>query len=247
MGYWSLTFMWASSSAVEQGTLNPLVVGSNPSWLTVCLRAGVIVLTRGSGHTSLCMTTESTKIHHAPEQLLRHSVHFYDRPSSLIDRVCEYVRDGFRSGDAAIIICTPEHLQSIDACLGARGFDVAALRENGQYVALDAAGTLEQFIVDGRPDRNRFSDVVGGQLLRTHATYPRVRAFGEMVALLWAQGKSQAALELEDLWNELLGHHPFSLMCAYSLDVLGKPANLQTVVDIAKLHGKVIGTVETAA
>ena len=26
--------MWASSSAVEQGTLNPLVVGSNPSWLT---------------------------------------------------------------------------------------------------------------------------------------------------------------------------------------------------------------------
>ena len=26
--------MRASSSAVEQGTLNPLVVGSNPSWLT---------------------------------------------------------------------------------------------------------------------------------------------------------------------------------------------------------------------
>ncbi len=28
---------WASSSAVEQGTLNPLVVGSNPSWLTEVL------------------------------------------------------------------------------------------------------------------------------------------------------------------------------------------------------------------
>src|SRR5258708_9202071 len=27
-------YRWASSSAVEQGTLNPLVVGSNPSWLT---------------------------------------------------------------------------------------------------------------------------------------------------------------------------------------------------------------------
>jgi hypothetical protein len=39
----------------------------------------------------------------------------------------------------------------------------------------------------------------------------------------------------------------FSLLCAYSLDALGKPANLQTVVDIAKLHGKVLGTVETAA
>src|SRR5207249_2551816 len=30
-----LPFERASSSAVEQGTLNPLVVGSNPSWLTV--------------------------------------------------------------------------------------------------------------------------------------------------------------------------------------------------------------------
>jgi hypothetical protein len=181
------------------------------------------------------------------EHLLRHSVHFYDRPSSLIDRVCEYVREGFRAGDAAIIICTPEHLQSIDACLSARGFDVDALREKGRYVGLDAARTLDLFIVNGRPDRQRFSDVVGGQLLRTHATYPRVRAFGEMVALLWGKGNSRAALELEDIWNELLGHHPFSLLCAYSLDSLGKPASLQTVVDIAKLHGTVIGTVEAAA
>jgi hypothetical protein len=124
---------------------------------------------------------------------------------------------------------------------------VDALRNGGQYVALDAAQTLDQFIVNGQPDHQRFSDVVGGQLLRTHATYPRVRAFGEMVALLWETGNSRAALELEDMWNELLGHHPFSLLCAYSLDALGKPASLQTVVDIAKLHGKVIGTVEAAA
>lgn len=186
-------------------------------------------------------------IANTPEHILRHSVHFYDRPSSLIDRVCEYVREGLKGGDAAMIICTPEHLHSVDACLGARGFDIAALRASGQYVTLDAANTLDLFMLNGHPDRRRFSDSVGGQLLRTHATYPRVRAFGEMVALLWAMGQSRAALELEDLWNELLGHHPFSLMCAYSLDVLGEPATLQTVVDIAKLHGRVLGSVESAA
>lgn len=192
------------------------------------------------------MTTQQTSPE-SPQHLLRHSVHFYDRPSSLIDRVCAFVREGFRDGDAAIVICTAEHLASIDVCLAARGFDVGDLRERGQYVSLDAATAIDEFVVNGRPDAQRFSDVVGGQLLRTHVTYPRVRAFGEMVALLWGQGESQAALELEDLWNELLGHHPFSLLCAYSLDVLGKPANLQTVVDIAKLHGKVLGTVESAA
>src|SRR5688572_18210305 len=112
------------------------------------------------------MSTEATKIHEVPEHLLRHSVHFFDRPSSLIDRVCEYVHDGFRGGDAAIIICTPEHQGSIDQCLTARGFDVADLRASGQYVSLDAARTLVQFMQSGRPDRERFSDVVGGQLLR---------------------------------------------------------------------------------
>jgi hypothetical protein len=126
------------------------------------------------------MSVEMTS-HAAPEHLLRHSVHLNDRPASLIDRVCEYIREGFRGGDAAIIICTPKHLASVDTCLTARGFDIAELRQRGQYVALDAAATLEQFIVNGRPDRRRFSDVVGGRLLRTHATYPRVRAFGEMV------------------------------------------------------------------
>jgi hypothetical protein len=192
------------------------------------------------------MATETAT--HAPgEHLLRHSVHFYDRTSSLIERVCEYVRDGFREDDAAIIIVTPEHLASIDACLAARGFDVNVLRKSGQYVSLDAPQTLDLFMVKGRPDRERFSEVVGGQLLRMHATHTRVRAFGEMVALLWAAGNSRAALELEELWNELLGHHPFSLLCAYPLDGLGKPASLQTVVDIAVLHGKVIGAVETAA
>ena len=99
--------------------------------------------------------------HAESDHLLRHSVHFYDRPSSLIDRVCEYVRDGLRAGDAAIIICTSEHLNSIDACLAARGSDVSALKESGQYVPLDAAQTLDLFMVHGRPDRQRFSDVGG--------------------------------------------------------------------------------------
>ena len=117
------------------------------------------------------MSTDRTSIHEAPEHLLRHSVLFYDRPSSLIDRVCEFVREGLRGGDAAIIICTPEHLQSIDACLGARGFDLAELRARGQYVSLDAAQTLDRFMVSGRPDRRRFGDVVGGQLLGDTCAY----------------------------------------------------------------------------
>ena len=70
-----------------------------------------------------------------------------------------------------MIICMPERLQSVDACLTAHGFDLADLRARGQHVSLDAAQTLDRFMVSGRPDRRRFGDVVGGQLLGDTCAY----------------------------------------------------------------------------
>ena len=49
----------------------------------------------------------------------------------------------------------------------------------------------------------------------------RVRAFGEMVALLWSEGNQAAAIRLEELWNELALSQTFCLFCAYSMDSLG--------------------------
>lgn len=179
------------------------------------------------------------------DALERHSVQFYERPSSLIAQVSTYVVDGLRSeGDAVVVICTSEHLAALDTELAKAGIDARRAREQGRYVTLDAAETLARFMNSHHPDRDRFTDVVGGELQRVQARYPRVRAFGEMVAVLWSNGQSTAALELEELWNELLGHHPFSLLCAYPLSSLGRPTSLQTIVDIAKRHGDVIGAVE---
>jgi hypothetical protein len=175
----------------------------------------------------------------------RHAVQFYERPSSLIAQVSRYVVEGLRSTDeAAIVICTADHLASLESELASAGIDPSIARDQGRYVALDAVDTLRQFMVADRPDRSRFVEVVGGELIRAQARYPRVRAFGEMVAVLWANGQSAAALELEEMWNELLGHHPFSLLCAYSMGALGRPTSLQTITDIAKVHDHVIGSVE---
>ncbi len=46
----------------------------------------------------------------------------------------------------------------------------------------------------------------------------QVVAFGEMVAILCAQGRVEAAVQLEKMWNELLRRHNFSLRCAYPLN-----------------------------
>jgi len=88
----------------------------------------------------------------------------------------------------------------------------------GQYIALDADETLSKFMVDGRPDERRFAEVIGSLIGRAANDGGRpVRAFGEMVALLWAEGRHEAAIRLEELWNDLAKSQSFSLMCAYPI------------------------------
>ena len=41
------------------------------------------------------------------------------------------------------------------------------------------------------------------------------------MALLWRDGKRTAALSLEELWNELVGDHPLSLICGYRRRTIG--------------------------
>ena len=168
-----------------------------------------------------------------------HVVQFYERSPYLVERVSAFIAPGLSAGEAAIVIATPEHRGLIETALQARGIDVAALRKQGSYVDLDAAETMSLFMVDGRPDRSRFVRVIGGAITeaRPKAQFPIVRAFGEMVALLWAQGRQDAAIDLEELWNELLGHHPFSLMCGYPIDGLGEPDS-PTVRQMLASHTK---------
>ena len=82
-------------------------------------------------------------------------------------------------------------------------------------VELDAQDTLGLFTRDGQPDRELFEQTVGAVVRRLAVAGRPLHAYGEMVALLWAQGAVRAALELEALWNGLQREVTFSLLCAY--------------------------------
>lgn len=168
-----------------------------------------------------------------------HVVQFYEQSPYLADRVSAFIAPGLKAGEAGIVIATPEHRELIQVQLGVQGIDVAEMRKQGSYVDLDAAETMSLFMVAGKPDRRRFVEVIGGIItsIRPKAQFPIVRAYGEMVALLWAQGRQDAAIDLEELWNELLGHHPFSLMCGYPIEGLGEPDS-PTVRAMMASHSK---------
>src|SRR5712691_5808647 len=170
-----------------------------------------------------------------------HAVQFYDDEKFLLDAVGRFIGPALGAGEACLIISTAAHRSQLAERLAARGFDLDALCRQGRYVTLDAAETLSRFMIDGWPDEKRFADVVGGAVAQagTAAQYPRVRAFGEMVALLCAQGRAEAAIRLEELWNELAKSLPFALLCAYPLSAFRAHVRRAPFLRICGAHSHV--------
>lgn len=155
-----------------------------------------------------------------------HVVHFYADDEKLAASIADYAAEGLRVGEAFVMIAEPEHRAAVRDALGARGVDMEAGPAAGIHV-LDASATLSGFMEDGAPDAERFATVLSGALRAAAVGRAGVRAYGEMVEVLWRAGNVNGALSLEELWNDLAGQLPFSLYCAYRetlLDAAGAEA-----------------------
>ena len=149
-----------------------------------------------------------------------HSVHIYEDDSALIGRLCGIVASGLQSGNSVLIVATAAHRDQLVAQLDKAGVDVRAVARDGRFTMIDAKETLATFMRNGMPIRGLFMASVGGLLVEAkkaaRSKDQGLTVFGEMVALLWDEGKQEAALELESLWNEVLNERAFHLHCAYS-------------------------------
>jgi PAS domain S-box-containing protein len=176
-----------------------------------------------------------------------HVVQLYEGDAFLLDQVSRFITSGFDAGDGLVLIATREHLDELRARLTASGVDLAAATADGSYRALDAAETLAAISVAGSPDRARFREIVGGTVERVAARRSHVRAFGEMVALLWAEGRHREALLLERLWNELARELPFSLLCAYPIAAYGSDPSGTALLGVCREHSRVVPAESYAA
>jgi hypothetical protein len=146
-----------------------------------------------------------------------HLLQIYEDDAVFLDALEGFVGGGLKAGEGVVIIATPAHRQALEDRLEGRGFDLQSARANDQYIDLDAIDTLALFMVDGWPDDERFKLTVTQLLGRAGRDDRRVRAFGEMVAVLWAQGHCGATVRLEHLWHRFCEEEKFSLMCAYPM------------------------------
>ena len=173
-----------------------------------------------------------------------HVVQFYGEDRFLIDELTQFIGAALIAGGSAVIIATKGHEDSLSQRLQDQGLDLAKVVASGRYVALDAAETLSRFMVAGMPDEARFSEVVGGVLARAASAAQdqnhRVVAFGEMVALLWAEGNPEAAVRAEKLWNQLARAYSFSLRCAYPMQGFCREEHAESLEKICAEHSRVI-------
>lgn len=171
-----------------------------------------------------------------------HFVQFYETDLFLLNSLGGFVGAGLEAGDACIVVATKAHREALAKKLNTSGLDVAAAAASGQYVALDAAETLAKFMVDGEPEPSRFTEVVGDVVARATRNGRPLRAFGEMVALLWAENNQAAAIRLEELWNDLQKKYTFSLFCAYPMNEFGGEEFTEPLGHVCARHSRVIPT-----
>jgi hypothetical protein len=168
-----------------------------------------------------------------------HVVQIYENDKVFLNSLEGFVGSGIIAGDSVIIIATAEHLLSLEILLTKQGFDISTLSSTNQYIALDAKETLSRFMVNNWPDEDLFMEFITTLLKRAEQNNRNIRAFGEMVALLWQQGLNGATVQLENLWNKLHKNDKFTLFCAYPK--IGFTQDMNTSIEIiCSTHTKII-------
>ncbi|HEX7252504.1 MAG TPA: ATP-binding protein [Thermoanaerobaculia bacterium] len=175
-----------------------------------------------------------------PKEEQEHRVQFYEDSAYLLEGVARHLAEGLLRGEAAVAIATGPHRENLQRQLVRLGVDTEALSRSGSYLSLDAAETLSRFRLGGSIDRRLFLEVIESVLSRAAESHRLVRVYGEMVAVLCSQGDRRAAVELEELWNDLGRRRAFSLLCSYPIDEFSDEAHEKDFRDICVAHTGVV-------
>lgn len=168
-----------------------------------------------------------------------HVVHLYEKDDVFLDTLEGFASGGLRAGEVVVLIATTAHLFALDHRLRRTGWDLDNLQRTGQYVPMNAAQALAGFMRDGHVDERLFEQTVVAVIDQAQLGGRRVRAFGEMVALLWSFGDREATRRLEDLWNGVCRDRKLSLLCAYPRQ---QPEVDADMLDICAMHSQVLTT-----
>ena len=148
----------------------------------------------------------------APTRRHCHDLLMYSDDAVLLDAFSRFISAALKSGNPSLVLATGPHRGSLLRRLRSEGVAVDDAMEQGTCVWLDAAGDL---------DLNHFLDAIAGAMEAAiqagQTDQPRLALCGERAGRLWAEGKTEAALQIEHKCNDLAKTHNIDILCAYPL------------------------------
>jgi DNA-binding NarL/FixJ family response regulator len=140
---------------------------------------------------------------------------------SFVDLFACFVETALQLGNPVIVVANEPHRTQLAKELEARGWDIATAIREGSYTSLDVGQILSTFMVDDWPDSAQLEKAVGNLVLdvakRAKSKPSSIALCGECAPTLLAQGKAEAAIELERVWDGLVRKYRFQVLCGYIL------------------------------
>jgi hypothetical protein len=171
-------------------------------------------------------------------------VQFYTDDAVLLDGLAVLFGGSLAKGRSVASIMMSSHRSGLERRLLAQGVDVREAIQNGRLCILDADQALSEFMEPAGPSRERFFVQFGNILRKLQAATVEKSSglvvFGEMVAVLWARKKYDAAIRIEELWNELALTCSFYLCCAYPANGFRDGLALVPYAEICAQHSEVV-------
>ena len=165
-----------------------------------------------------------------------HTCTLYRDEEDLLQEVADFLTPAVLAGDGVVVLARQPRGERLRAELERRARDAAVQLSPDRLVTLDAAALLDEIMTADAPCEERFLAEVRPVLEAARAATGRVRAYGELLDLLWERDQLAAAAELEVCWNRLLGSLHCPLRCAYRAPGDADEARAEALQRISSLH-----------
>ena len=139
----------------------------------------------------------------------RHEILFCSDDAAIVAALGRFIAAALNSGNAAIVLVSESHRNDLLDGLRLQGVDVDAAIRHGTYISLDAAVA---------PDQVRFLEAVRAlseAAPKAGKNRPRVAVCGERAGRLWAEGKADEAIQLEQFCDSLAKTYEVDILCVY--------------------------------
>ena len=173
-----------------------------------------------------------------------HEVQFYRDDEAFLDGFARFVSGALEAGSAVIVVVTASHRQDLHKRLQMLGLNMDTAIKEGIYIHVDVHEMLSKLMVNGLPDAGRFwkasGSLVEAATKAVRGKHPSVAACGECAPLLWLEGKAEAAVRLEALWDDAAKTFGLSILCGYPLESFRNEEGRDVLSRIRAIHSTVI-------